>query len=97
MLKDSEVIKNSTKKIYKDIDSIKLNYLTESYYNFKNKISICFVVENNKTGIAVGFREVFVDPNKENVTIQGFTHPEYRNMGVSKESYVILIRYLQIF
>ena len=97
MLQDHETVKNSTHRVYNDIEQIRKDYLSESYYNFKNKISICFVVEDNNTGKAVGFREVFIDSNKENVTIQGFTHPNYRRKGVSKESYIILIRYLKIF
>lgn len=97
ILQDPDIIKYSTEYRYTSVAEVRNVYLIGSDNSFKNKSSLSYIIENISSGQVVGYREVYVDNNKEYVTIQGFTHPKYRKSGVSKESYQILIEFLKSF
>lgn len=98
LVQDNDVVQNySAIGRYYSVDQAIDNFLDGPEINFKEHTSISWAIEDKESMRVVGVRELFFDRSTDPVTVQGFVGKEFRNMGLSKEAYKLIINFARNF
>ena len=68
-------------------------YPRHALVNYQRGNSITWIIELKDTKEVVGIRDLFVDDEYKPVTVQGFVGAAYRQQGISREAYGLIIEF----